>query len=152
MNAGEGTNPDLEKIIMISKYFDISLDILLLGNDNRVVEQMKPKSSINPEYQNMHDWEFYSSNLNIEYRQAIEEGLDVECYKDVFCSVSLIPKGDIKKKLGDVLFEAITAAKRKDGYKYVEPSDLEGIKSLRKNRKNNHNRPRQERICRRSQV
>ena len=35
------SSPDLEKIIMISKYFGISLDALVLGNDNRVVDEMK---------------------------------------------------------------------------------------------------------------
>ena len=32
------SSPDLEKVIMISKYFGISLDALVLGNDNRVVD------------------------------------------------------------------------------------------------------------------
>ena len=65
--SGQAT-PDLEKIIMISKYFDISPDALLLENDNRIVEEMKQTQTIKPQYQNMHDWEFYSSNLLIEYQ------------------------------------------------------------------------------------
>ena len=59
--------PDIEKIILISKYFDISLDALIMGNDNRVVEEMHKTKTIKPQYQNIHDWEFYSSNLSIEY-------------------------------------------------------------------------------------
>ena len=125
-------NPDIEKIIMISKYFDVSLDALLLGNDNRVVEEMRHTQSIKPQYENIHNWEFYSSNLLTEYRQSFEEGLDIERYKDVFSSASMLPAGEIKKKLGDVLFEVVASADRRKDYPYVEPSELEKIKSLRK--------------------
>ena len=124
--------PDLGKIIWISKYFDVSLDALILGNDNRLVEEMGKTHSIKPQYQNIHDWEFYSSNLLIEYQQSLDEGLDIEKYGDIFSSVSRLPKGEIKKKLGDVLFDVVTSAKQKDGYPYIEPSELEMIKSLRK--------------------
>ena len=124
--------PDVEKIIIISKYFDLSLDALILGNDNRVVEEMHKTRAIKPQYQNIHDWEFYSSNLLIEYQQSIEEGLNIERYQDVFSSVSRLPKSESKKKLGDVLFEVVISAKQKEGYKYNEPSELEQIKGLRK--------------------
>ena len=127
------STPDLEKIILISKYFDVSLDALILGNDNRVVEEMSKTRSIKPQYQNIHDWEFYSSNLLIEYQQSIEEGLDIEKYSDIFSSVSRLPKSEIKKKLGDILFEIIASAKTKKEYPYVEPSEIEKIKSLRNN-------------------
>ncbi len=124
--------PDLDKIIMISKYFDISLDALILGNDNRVVDEMKKTKIIKPHYKNIHDWEFYSSNLLLEYQESFDEGLDVELYKDVFSSISRLPKGEIKKKFGDVLFEAVTSASQREGYPYIEPSELDQIKGLRK--------------------
>lgn len=129
------STPELEKIVLISKYFDISLDVLILGNDNRIVEEMGKNRAIKPQYQNIHDWEFYSSNLQIEYAQSSEEGLDVERYRDVFASVARLPKTEFKKKLGDILFEVVSSAKQKADYKYIEPSDLEMIKSLRKNHK-----------------
>ena len=97
--SGSST-PDLEKIVAISKYFDVSLDALILGNSNRIVEEMGRNRAIKPQYQNIHDWEFYSSNLEIEYEQSIEEGLDVERYRDVFLAVSMLPKSEFKKKLG----------------------------------------------------
>ena len=128
----DASTPDLDKIIMISKYFDVSLDALILGNDNRVVDEMKKTKVIKPHYKNIHDWEFYSSNLLLEYQESIDEGLDIDVYNDVFSSVSRLPKGEIKKKLGDVLFEAVTSANQRDGYPYIEPSELEQIKSLRK--------------------
>ena len=123
--------PDLDKIIMISKYFDISLDALVLGNDNRVVEEMKQTKIVKPQYQNMHDWEFYSSNLLTEYQQSFEEGLDIEAFKDVFSSTSRLPKGEIKKRFGDILFDIVASAKIKEGYSYVEPSDWEQIQMMR---------------------
>ena len=127
--------PDLDKLVMISKYFDISLDALILGNDNRIVDEMKKTKVIKPHYKNIHDWEFYSSNLLLEYQQSLDEGLDIEIYKDAFSSISRLPKGEIKKKLGDVLFEAVTSAGQKEGYRYIEPSELEQIRELRKKHK-----------------
>ena len=124
--------PELSKIVKISKHFGVSLDALILGNDNRIVEEMHTTAQIKPQYANLHDWEFYSSNLMTEYTQSVEEGLDIEAYKDVFYAVARLPKDEIKKKLGDVLFEIVSAAGQKNGYPYVEPSDLQGIKHLRK--------------------
>ena len=125
----KGTSvPELSKIIEISKYFDISLDALILNRDNRVVEQLRLK----PQYTNIHDWEFYTSGILTEYHQSVEEGLDIETYKDVFEAVSRLPKDETKKRLGDVLFDVVINAKQREGYKYIEPSDLDGIKALRK--------------------
>ena len=70
--------PDMERIVKIAKYFDVSLDALILCNDNRVVEEMNRAQALKPQYQNIHDWEFYSSNLKNEYEQSIEECLDIE--------------------------------------------------------------------------
>lgn len=134
--------PDLDKLVMISKYFDISLDALILGNDNRIVDEMKKTKVIKPHYKNIHDWEFYSSNLLLEYQQSLDEGLDIEIYKDAFSSISRLPKGEIKKKLGDVLFEAVTSASQKEGYRYIEPSELEQIRELRKKHKLTKKAPR----------
>ncbi len=124
--------PDLEKLILISKYFNISLDALILGDDIRIAEEMNKVRVIKPQYQNMHRWELYSANLITEYQQSIDEGLDIEGYRDVFASVAQLPMGDIKQKLGDVLFEVVFSAKQKADYAYAEPSDLEGIKRLRR--------------------
>lgn len=123
--------PELNKIIKISKHFGVSLDALILENDNRIVEEMKGTNQIKPQYANIHDWEFYSSNLLTEYQQSIEEGLDIEAYKDVFLAASRLPKDERKKKLGDILFDVVISANQKEGYPYIEPSDLETIRNLR---------------------
>lgn len=129
--SGEST-PELDKIIKMSKRFDISLDSLIMGNDKRMVEEMQYSKKIKPQYSNLHDWEFYSSYALTEYRQSVEEGLDIEQYKDVFNAVAMLPKDEIKKKFGDILFEIVINAKQKEGYKYDEPSDLDSIRALRK--------------------
>ncbi|MBQ8432169.1 MAG: ADP-ribosylglycohydrolase family protein [Clostridia bacterium] len=126
------STPDLERLVKISKYFDVSLDALILGNDNRIVEEMSKNREIKPQYPNIHRWEFYPSNLRTEYRQSIEEGLDMEAYEEIFRAVAALPQNEIKKKLGDILFEVVMGAKQKEGYPYIEPSDLERIRELRK--------------------
>lgn len=124
--------PELSKIIEISKYFGISLDALILEIDNRTAEEMQYNKIIKPKYSSIHDWEFYASSILTEYEQSIDEGLNIEKYKDLFYAVSKLPKGEIKKKLADVLFEIVNNAETMEEYKYTEPSDLDGIKALRK--------------------
>ena len=85
-----------------------------------------------PDYEKLHDWEFYGSYLMTEYQQSIEEGLDIASYKDVFEAVSKLPKDEIKKRLSDVLADVVAEAKMVEGYPYQEPSELEAIRALRK--------------------
>lgn len=123
--------PELEKLIKIAKYFDVSLDALVLGSDTRMTEELNYNKTIKPKYANLHEWESYFSNLQIEYQQSVEEGLDVQAYADVFSAVSRLPKNEMKKKLSDILFEVVFNAKTAEKYKYIEPSTLEEIKNLR---------------------
>lgn len=124
--------PELPKLIEISKYFGISLDALVLSANSRAVEEMKYNKTMKPKYANLHDWEFYSSAILTEYEQSVDEGLDVEKYENLFLAVSKLPKDEIKKKLGDVIFEIISNAETVEGYKCNEPSELNAIKVLRK--------------------
>lgn len=123
--------PELEKLIKICKYFDVSLDALVLESDTRITEELQFNKAVKPKYANLHEWESYSSNLITECQQSMEEGLDIAPYADVFSAVSRLPKNEIKKKLGDILFEVVINAKTAEGYKYIEPSALEEIKNLR---------------------
>lgn len=124
--------PDLDKLIQIAKRFDVSIDALVLGSDSRLAEELNHRAVLKPKYANMHDWESYFSELMTEYRQSMEEGLDIGSYRELFTAVSQLPKGEIKKKLSDVLFEIVSSAPVVPEYPYVEPSDLEGIRSLRR--------------------
>ncbi len=123
--------PELSKIVKIAKYFDISIDAMVLGSDSRILEEMTYHKEIKPDYINRHFWELYYEDLPTEYNQSIEEGLDISRYKDVFDSVAKLPRGEMKKKLGDVLFEVVRTASTVDGFKYIEPSTLEDIKEQR---------------------
>ena len=123
--------PELPKIIEISKYFGISIDALVLEIDGRTAEEMSYNKIMKPKYSALPDWEFYTSSIITEYEQSVDEGLNIEKYKDLFFAVSKLPKDEIKKKLGDVLFEIVNNAEIREDYKYREPSDLDGIKALR---------------------
>lgn len=124
--------PELSKIIEMSKRFDISLDSLVMGHSDRIIEDLEYNRQMKPQYSNIHHYEFYGSNLLTEYTQSIEEGLDIQSYKELFEVASKLPQNEIKKKIGDVLFEIVTNAKQQDDYNYKEPSTLEAIKELRK--------------------
>ena len=92
----------------------------------------KSTREIKPDYAKLPTWESYSSNLDVEYQQCVEEGLDIEGYKEVFEAVSKLPKDETKKKLGDILFEVVRNSRMKEEYPYAEPSDLPSIRRLRK--------------------
>ena len=83
------------------------------------------------DYSKIHPWELYSKELLTDYKQSIEEGLDIEAYKDLIFAVANMPHDDNKEKMADIIFNIVSSAKTVEGYKYVEPSDLEGIRKLR---------------------
>ena len=87
---------------------------------------------IKPDFESNDFWEPYSSDLMVEFQQALDEGLDIEKYKDVFTCVSMLAKGETKTNLSNVLYDVVLNAKKNPEYKYIEPSTLEEIKELRK--------------------
>ncbi len=89
-------------------------------------------NTIKPDFSSIHDWEFYASSLSEEYTQCIDEGLDIEQYKPLFDATAKLPKDEIKKKLGDVIFEIVSKAQLRQDFKYNEPSAPDEIKSLLK--------------------
>ena len=96
------------------------------------VERTWQTAELKPDYENMHKWDFYAADIATEYIQSVEEGLDIEQYKDLFGAVARLPKGEIKKKLGDVLFQVVMSAPEREGYEYYEPSDIEEIRRVRR--------------------
>lgn len=90
--------PELEKLIKISKYFDISLDALVLDGTTRITEELNFNKALKPKYSNMHAWECYPSNLLTEYQQSVEEGFDLSTYVDLFTTVSKLPRN--KREIG----------------------------------------------------
>lgn len=125
--------PEITKLVEISKSYGISLDAILLNQDSRTVEKNSYHRELKPMYTDIHAWEFYASAADTEYKQCLDEGLDVSQYANLFAAVNALPNGEIKKDLGDVLFKIVTNAQMRPDYRYSEPSDLKGIQALRKN-------------------
>ena len=90
------------------------------------------KEDLTPDYAGLHKWEFYPAAAEIEYKQCLDEGLEVEPYKQLFAEVQKLPRSEAQKQFGDALFELVCSLKQREDYKYNEPSDLDGIKALRK--------------------
>ena len=81
-------------------------------------------------YNHIPEWEFYASAAEAEYLQCIEEGLDIEAYKDLFDAAHHMPQSRTKQQLGDVLFDIVHHASLKADYPYTEPSELDAIHAL----------------------
>ena len=120
--------PSLEKLTLLSRRFNISLDELVLDNSLRTVEEHR-KVRLTPAYSAMHEWESYAEQLPVEYIQSVQEGLDIAGYRELFEQVHRMPRGDYKARMADVLFDLICNADTARDYPYVEPSDLEGIRA-----------------------
>ncbi len=91
---------------------------------------MKDKNVIFPNYSEMNSGEVYSHQLDVEYLQCVDEGLDVELFKDMFDCIVKLPDGLNREKCADVLFDYIINADSVSGYAYQEPSELQRIKQL----------------------
>ena len=98
--------PDLDNIMKIAKLFNVSMDTIAWGADKRTTEILH-ECKILPEYENIHNWDLYSSDLLIEYRQSVEEGKDISQYEDLFKAVAKMPKGEQKENIADVLFDIV---------------------------------------------
>lgn len=99
------SSPDMENLVGIANKFGISMDLLVLGRDKREMEELRGVKKIEPKYDNITGWDSYSDQLMIEYRQSVDEGLDLEGYENLFRSVCSMPKGAIKEKMANALFE-----------------------------------------------
>lgn len=128
--SGE-SNPDIENLIKLSVFFNVSADRLLFDSSKRLEEELMGNKSLTPAYSELFAWELYSEQLDVELRQCTEEGLDIEEYKDLFLAVSKLPKSKYKADISDVIFDIVLNAKQVKDYKYLEPSSLEEIKSAR---------------------
>ena len=72
----------------------------------------------------------YYELLNEELVQCTDEGLDLGLYAPVFTAAARLPRGEVKKKIADALFEVVSNAKIREGYPYEEPSDYSEIMQL----------------------
>ena len=123
--------PEVSNLVRIAKYFDASLDEMLLGRDKRLSEIINYDKVIKPSYEKMHIWEDYSRDNMTEFQQSMDEGLDIAMYEELFKTTARLPRNQVRGKLGDLLFEIVSNAPTRDGYKYTEPDDIEKIMELR---------------------
>ena len=119
--------PEIEKLVKIARHFGVSLDRLILDKKEPSVRERELRS-LQPRY----DIFCFYNDLDVEYVQSLEEGLDVEPYKALFDTFMSLPRGAIRERLGDVLFDIVMNAGPREGYPYEEPSALEDIQALRK--------------------
>ncbi len=88
-------------------------------------------TEIKIDYNNIDGLNRYPSDLMNEYIQSVEEGLDIEKYKNLFEAVSALPSGEYKTRMSDIIYEMIINAEMQPDYKYNEPSTLKEIRALR---------------------
>ncbi|MGI5893850.1 MAG: ADP-ribosylglycohydrolase family protein [Candidatus Merdivicinus sp.] len=117
--------PGLEHVIRMAKQFHISLDRLLCERDLRMMEEVE--AHIKPAYSALHSWQKYSHDLDVEYQQCLEEGIDVRPYEALFSAAQKMPDDEYRDAVSDVLFQITRSAPVMPGYPYREPSDYEGI-------------------------
>lgn len=125
------TVPDLDKLIKISKYFGLSLDSLVLDKTNREAE-IEAEKSILPNVEIAGNWELYSESVMQEYYQCLQEGKDIKKYRNYISAVSELPHSNFKTRVSDAIFDLILNLPDRPDFKYIEPSDYEKIKVLRK--------------------
>ena len=82
-------------------------------------------------YEYMHEWDLYAKQLPVEWRQSLEEGLDIERYRSLFEAVIALPVDEKKEQLSEVLFQIIRDAQIREDFAYNEPSDLQAILDAR---------------------
>lgn len=124
--------PEVTTLLKIAKYFAVSIDSLLMQRSRRTLDDLCVQNDIAPTYEKIMGWEFYGAGIGDEYKQSFDEGLDVEEYKRLFEAVEQLPQNAIKKELADIIQKIVINAPYRDDYKYIEPSDLEEIKRLRR--------------------
>ncbi|MGI6635090.1 MAG: ADP-ribosylglycohydrolase family protein [Christensenellales bacterium] len=123
--------PDTANLLSLSKVLHVSMDILM-GNDPRNIEELRLGRELLPNYDVMHKWEAYQSQLGLEYKQSYNEGLNIESFRGLFNEVERLPSGPTKEALSDTLFKVVLNSTIREDFPYNEPSDYEDIRRLAK--------------------
>lgn len=89
-------------------------------------------TEIKPDYNNVHGFNRYPSDIMAEYNQCVEEGLDIEKHRELFESVAAMENGEEKSRLSDKIFEIVVNSEIRPDYKYNEPNKLDDIRALRR--------------------
>ena len=123
--------PEKETLLSIAKHFGMTCDELLVKN--AYADYDLPRGNeILPDFEKMDFTDSYMKSLIYEYIQNIREGRDAQQYNKVLLAIRKMPSGIYKEKMADVLFEALQNCRMRDDFRFIEPSDLENIRKLRK--------------------
>lgn len=123
--------PDLDNMINIARTFNVSLDWLNDLSDHRSVDEMRHQESPVPSYLNLGDYESYSLALMTDFKQALDEGKDVEDLRGIVEAVCQRKEGTDKDAFADLIFKILYNAPQRQDYPYREPDDLATIRFLR---------------------
>lgn len=123
--------PELATLIRMAKMFDLSLDDLVMKVDEKEWNVLRQDKEVKADPKARQWWETYADEMKTEYRQSMEEGLDIERYEGLFNEIAKMESSDIKDALADSMYQLIRRAPIRADYKYDEPSDLPAIRALR---------------------
>lgn len=126
--SGE-SKPDFNNLIKISKLAGITIDSLLFDTSKRDEEETSGKTLLHS-YKFVCPGDLYAQDINFEYEQSVDEGLDIEEYKELFEAVHKLPRNAYCDRLSDIISDIVFNAKTKSDFPYNEPSDYEAIKSM----------------------
>lgn len=123
--------PELENLIKISRYFNVSLDSLVQGGGDRSTEHLRGSGEVHARYVQLRvQGEYYPSVLMAEYQQCVEEGKDVHPYEALFDAVCHMPEGYAQSRMADILHEIAMCAPERENYPYREPNELSVLRAL----------------------
>lgn len=123
--------PDIDNIVELCRFFDVSLDYLVRNRDMRDTGELRTDVSVTPRYDKLMPSDLYSSCMINEYISCYEEGLDVGNLEGLMSEVDRLPPSSHKERIADAVFSLLRSAPMREGFAFVEPSDLGGIRELR---------------------
>ena len=124
--------PTSNRLIEIANLLNVTVDFLLGNEDIRNSEEIFFQDQVVPQYDFLPDKELYSSKLMVEFAQCIDEGKDLEKYRGLLLEVSKLPVSNDREAIADIIFKLTHSTGQRQGYDFLEPSDLASIKKLRK--------------------
>lgn len=124
--------PQLDKLITLSRRFNISLDSLLdnepnVRNADERVAENRPCNYTVLDYRDT-----YSEDFVVEYQQLWDEGFDIGKYKKMAVEVPGLPETKESKAIAENLASLMMKESMRKDYKFYEPCNLEEIKCCRK--------------------
>ena len=125
--------PETQKLILLCRRFDISMDEMV-GNEafGRTAEERRNERRHLPNYVRLNGWDLYSADFRVEYQQLLDEGRNVEKYKNLVSEINALPPTREREVATEAVAALMFAEPVRDGYAFYEPSGLDEIRSSRK--------------------